>query len=232
MNVSAQNLDSTKGKNESYKLTAQLLQPWSTPVLKTELAPEVLKKMIDLTDLLVDDDDAKSFGKNLVGQIEKEFVVTIKALDEAGVLGFFENIVREFVALCKTQKNPFDNSPVSASEWRVALTSCWVVSQRPNEYNPLHYHRDHISAVTYLKVPRRHMSRKAENDRDGCIEFINTATADKRLSSPQLAAVPSVGDLYIFSASQMHTVYPYRCPDDVIDTERRSMSFNALFERA
>ena len=38
------------------------------------------------------------------------------------------------------------------------------------------------------------------------------------------------GDFYIFGAQQQHAVYPYRCVEGQKDVERRSISFNAVFQ--
>ena len=41
-----------------------------------------------------------------------------------------------------------------------------------------------------------------------------------------------VGDFFIFGAQQQHAVYPYRCAEGQEDVERRSVSFNAVFQNA
>ena len=39
-----------------------------------------------------------------------------------------------------------------------------------------------------------------------------------------------MGDFYIFGAQQQHAVYPFRCAEGQKETERRSISFNAIFQ--
>jgi hypothetical protein len=106
----------------------------------------------------------------------------------------------------------------------------WVVSQQPNEYNPIHIHTEcQLSCVMYLKVPKFEPSKKSHRDiDDGSITFISNASTDNEFTSPTLTLRPSAGDFFIFSAKQLHTVYPYRCTKG--DPERRSVSFNAIFE--
>ena len=41
---------------------------------------------------------------------------------------------------------------------------------------------------------------------------------------------PEVGDFYMFGAHQQHAVYPYRCAEGQKETERRSISFNSIFQ--
>ena len=110
------------------------------------------------------------------------------------------------------------------------ITSCWVVSQQPDEYNPIHYHHNDISAVMYLKIPKIKTDRKASDAKDGHIEFLGVGSQNHQLSSPQLSMYPDVGDLLIFGSRQFHTVYPFRCEEGEKETERRSVSFNARFK--
>ena len=112
------------------------------------------------------------------------------------------------------------------------MLSMWIVSQYPNEYNPAHLHTQcQISAVMYLKVPEMLPSRKEHraND-DGSILFFGNASRDIDLSVPQMVCQPNVGDFYIFGAHQQHAVYPFRCAEGQKETERRSISFNAIFQ--
>ena len=50
------------------------------------------------------------------------------------------------------------------------------------------------------------------------------------MSAPSVAIPSQVGDFYIFGANQQHAVYPYRCEEGQKDVERRSISFNAVFQ--
>ena len=230
MNVSAQAV-SQSTEDQSFQVPVQIFQPWSTPVLKTTLPPTILASMLEATDELLSDKSSEPMGTNLVGQIENERRIPLEALENIGAKGFLENMVREFVILCKCQEHPFENDLVRRQIWSTSITSCWVVSQYPDEYNPVHFHDQHVSAVMYLKKPKMKPSRKKTQEKDGCICFISPASRDRRLSSSQFFASPEVGDLYLFGAGQMHTVYPYRCYKGEEDTERRSVSFNARFEQ-
>ena len=113
------------------------------------------------------------------------------------------------------------------------MTSIWMVSQKDNEYNPCHTHtRCTISAVMYLKIPEYLPSRKVYQDLqsggnyEGAITFTNNASKDLMWGIPTMTISPQVGDLFIFPASQLHQVYPFRTLDG--KGERRSVSFNAL----
>ena len=94
----------------------------------------------------------------------------------------------------------------------------------------MHIHTEcTISAVMYIKVPKMLPCRKEHrpND-DGSILFTSNASRDVDFSQSVITIPPQVGDFFIFGAKQQHAVYPYRCEEG--DPERRSISFNAVFQ--
>ena len=222
-----------QGKGEkSYEMDITVLQPWSTPVIKTKLPPEVLQTMIEITDQVIADKEAKSWGHNLAGQIDSELLIEQNILEQTGMLGFFMGAVRHFVMMCKCQQLPDHIEAIQKEEWLTQMLTMWVVSQYPNEYNPAHLHTQcQISTVMYLKVPEMLPSRKEHraND-DGSILFFGNASRDVDFSVPQIVCSPKVGDFYMFGAHQQHAVYPYRCAEGQKEIERRSISFNAVFQ--
>ena len=226
-------LSKKQGKGEKkYEMDITVLQPWSTPVIKTKLPPEVLQTMIEITDQVIADKEAKSWGHNLAGQIDSELLIEQNILEQTGMLGFFMGAVRHFVMMCKCQQLPDHIEAVQKEEWLTQMLTMWVVSQYPNEYNPAHLHTQcQISTVMYLKVPEMLPSRKEHraND-DGSILFFGNASRDVDFSVPQIVCSPQVGDFYMFGAHQQHAVYPYRCAEGQKEIERRSISFNAVFQ--
>ena len=221
-----------EGTTKTYEMSITMLQPWSTPVMKTILPPNILQTMIEISDEIIADKDAKSHGKNLAGQIETELVVEHDILEQTGVMPFFLAAVRQFVLMCKCQQMPDLIEAVKQEEWLTQLLTMWVVSQYPNEYNPAHLHTQcQVSAVMYLKMPEMLPSRKEHRGTDdGSILFMGQCSRDLDLAAPQLTCKPVVGDFYIFGAHQQHAVYPFRCAEGQKDTERRSISFNAVFQ--
>ena len=213
-----------------YDMEVQLIQPWSVPVFKTTLPPDVLQTMIEISDKILADKDAVSHGGNLAGQLNTELLVEHNLLEQAGVLGFFLGAVRQFVITCKCQMMPGFEQAVQKEEWLIQMLTMWIVSQQPNEYNPMHIHTEcTISSVMYLKVPKMLPTKKEHrpND-DGSILFATNASRDVDFSVPNTVIHPQVGDFFIFGAQQQHAVYPYRCEEG--DPERRSISFNAIFQ--
>ena len=220
-----------KQGGKQYEMDVQLIQPWSVPVFKTTLPPDVLQKMIEISDLIIADKDAESHGGYLAGQIDTELLVEHILLEQTGVMGFFLGSIRQFVIQCKCQMHPDRITEIQQQEWLTKIIGMWIVSQQPGEYNPLHTHLNcEISSVMYLKVPKILPSRKKHTPHDGSILFVGNSSTDIDLSAPHVSFPPQVGDFYIFGAQQQHGVYPYRCEEGQEDVERRSISFNALFQ--
>ena len=219
-------------ENKQYEMSLTMLQPWSTPVMKTKLPPEVLQTMIEISDKVIVDKNAESWGKNLAGQIDTELLVEHDILEQTGVMGFFLGAVRQFVITCKCQMMPGFEQLIQKEEWLIQMLTMWIVSQQPNEYNPMHIHTEcTISSVMYLKVPKILPTRKEHRPADdGSILFTTNASRDVDFSVPNIVIHPAVGDFYIFGAQQQHAVYPYRCAEGQKETERRSISFNAVFQ--
>jgi len=216
-----------KQGGKEYEMKYDLIQPWSVPVMKTTLPSNVLQTMIEISDLIIADKGAISWGEYLAGQIENELLIEHNILEQTGVMDFFLGAVRQFIIMCKFQMNE-----IQQEEWLVQMLRMWIVSQQPGEYNPLHTHLNcQISSVMYLKVPKMLPDRKEHRQgNDGSIFFVSNASRDTNFSSPDITYPPQVGDFYIFGAHQQHAVYPYRCEEGQEDVERRSISFNAIFQ--
>jgi len=222
-----------QGKGEKrYEMNIEMIQPWSVPVFKTTLPPDVLQTMIEISDQVIADKDAKSHGEYLAGQIDTELLVEHILLEQTGVMGFFLGSIRQFVIQCKCQQMPGFEQVVQKEEWLTQMLTMWIISQQPNEYNPLHIHTEcTISSVMYLKVPKMLPSKKEHRSLDdGSILFTSNASRDVDFSVPNINFFPAVGDFYMFGAQQQHAVYPYRCAEGQKDAERRSISFNAIFQ--
>jgi len=221
-----------KGKERRYEMEVQLIQPWSVPIFKTTLPPEILQTMIEISDHIIADKDNISHGEYLAGQIENEVRVEHNLLEQSGAMGFFMGAVRQFIITCKCQMMPGFEQAIQKEEWLIQMLTMWIVSQQSNEYNPLHIHTEcTISSVMYLKVPKMLSTRKEHRPGDdGSILFSTNASRDVDFSVPNIVIHPAVGDFYIFGAQQQHAVYPYRCAEGQKETERRSISFNAIFQ--
>ena len=213
---------------KTWDVNISILQPWSVPIFRMKLPDEVLSTMIRVTDKIVDDEDSKSHGHYLAGQVEKELIIDKELLIENEAIYFVGNAVLELVKQCYRNTNRDQRIP----NLQVHLQSFWIVSQMPGEYNPIHYHTEcQVSGVMYLKVPKMLPQRKEKvygQSDDGALQFVGQAGRDLSLCVPNILARPQVGDLYIFGSQQLHAAYPFRCEEG--DPERRSVSFNAVYK--
>ena len=222
-------------------MKTEFFQPWSTFVMKTRLPPEVLEKMIQITDKIVEaDDPATRHGDYLASQIKNEFDINLDIIEREYLMGFFNEVCKYFIVKQYCQSQPFEVEKWENEEWLVKLSGMWTVSQRDNEYNVIHQHMNgSISAVMYLKIPEYLPSRKKSvmrphvgaekniNNDDGAIVFTGSVDKSSVWGYPWMFYQPQVGDFLIFPSSQCHHVYPFRTADG--KGERRSVSFNAMF---
>ena len=87
-----------KKEGEQFKMHFELWQPWSTFIMKTQLPPPILEKMIRITDKIVDNvENEISHGEHLAGQIKDELWVDHDILVKEEVMDFFLDVSRNFV---------------------------------------------------------------------------------------------------------------------------------------
>ena len=107
------------------------------------------------------------------------------------------------------------------------ILKSWIVRQFKNEYNPIHYHNGHVSGVGYLKVPESLGKTVQENKKTNYNGKLVLIDGSKKIFCKASHTItPRVGDFYLFPNYLMHTVYPFSDSED----ERRSVSFNAIFD--
>ena len=229
-------LDDNEQLKKERPLSVEYIQPWSNFICKVKLPDEVfveLQKLYDETSKL-----NKSFGSQLVGQINNEPEVTPELQEKfANFMQFCLGGVKQYVATAMMQAlqgdtkhdNVKDFLEKDAPNLLTRITTMWFVNQKPGEYNPAHIHTNcKISSVMYLKKPSRQIKdRKEHYESDGMITFMNNTGTDNNFSNSQCSFNPEPGDMYIFPALQHHMVWPYRSEDP--NDSRISLSFNADF---
>ena len=216
------------------QLTVEYIQPWSNFICKIKLPDEVfvdLQKLYDEASKL-----NKSFGYQLVGQIDNEPEVTPELQNKfSNFIQFCLLNVRQYVTTAMVQTLQGDNKKYDKKEFikndipniLTRITTMWFVNQKPGEYNPVHIHTNcKVSSVMYLRKPSRQIkNRKKHYSSDGMITFMNNTGTDMNFSNSQCSFNPEPGDMYIFPAMQHHMVWPYRSEDP--NDSRISLSFNA-----
>jgi len=207
----------------------ELLQPWSTFVMKTQLPSDVLLKMTKITDEIVENRVGAKEAREAVGAGEMKEQFLIHSLDVESREYFLE-ACKEYVIQAYKQTNPENKGNTTKIEWLTRITLMWINSQKDNEYFPLHSHTNaDLSAVMYLKIPE-YLPANSIHTKSGAIEFAGAVSRNHTWGVPSLMVQPKIGDFYIFTIDQQHIVYPFKTQDG--NGERRSVSFNAEFKNS
>lgn len=216
-------------------LAFDIVKPFGPSVLEAELPADILSKMLKLTDHVLADADRESWGPYLVGQIREEPSIPVAILEEFGVLDYLQRLFAEYVIGCMyCDANPEYKRGVeqlkASGQYRnptqIDFESAWIISQQPGEYNPIHSHtKATLSSVMYLKVPEHMQDNPIPNkeNTDGYLEFVDRSVGNHslQLQTSTVRLKPQAGRFYIFPASLLHLVYPFK-----VDGERRSVSIN------
>jgi hypothetical protein len=193
----------------------EVAQVWSLPLLKITLKQDTIDQLIELSDeWLV---KGRSYDDTLAGEIK---------VGSQKEMQFPENFdVRE---PCLKYIKDFFQFPIEHTKENLKVEDSWVVSQYAGDYNPVHSHGSDLSGIIYLKVPKQipksyaTINPNGVNVLDGCLHFIFSNYHNRSLQNMGPRAIcPRPGDMYIFPAYILHTVYPFKG-----DGERRSLSFN------
>jgi len=188
----------------------QVLSPFGPKLGKFKLSKTIVNKINKEVERIVANKNLSkkfNYSKKLVGQVKEEFQLPQKFINNH-LLKTIHKEVKVFIkkALGKDVR-------------KVKIKNLWVVRQFKNEYNPVHYHDGHLSAVGYLKIPKNINQSKKKIKTNGTIDFINGSK--NFLSDSIYNHVPKVGDLIFFPNYLMHTAYPF-----YTEGERRSFSMN------
>ena len=181
-----------------FKLSSQVVRKINTEVERIVKKKSLYKKL--------------NYSKQLVGQVKQEFQLPKRFIQK-----FLHKVIEKEV---KSFIFKVTNKKVKT----VKILNFWVVRQYKNEYNPIHYHNGHLSAVGYLKVPKNLNKSKKQIKTNGTIDFINGSK--NFLCESIYNHIPKVGDIILFPNYLMHTAYPFN-----VDGERRSFSLNIQLDQ-
>ena len=219
-----------KPSEPQQRLPIEVFAPWSNIIIRFKIPDNIFANLLELYDE-INSSKWKSFGRQLVGQIDDEPEVT-QDLQKKYPLwtNFCIEAARNF-AMTQTQTvmvaEPEKWSKFLSDELLTRINTMWFVKQKPGEYNPVHIHTNcKISSIAYVKTPKQQVKdRKEHYESDGRVTFMNNSGTDLNFSASQCTFEPKAGDMYVFPALQHHMVWPYRSADP--NDERVSISFNA-----
>ena len=215
---------------QQQRLPIEVFAPWSNIIIRFKIPDSIFENLLELYEE-INSSKWKSFGTQLVGQIDNEPEVTAELREKYPTwINFCNEAARNF-AMTQTQTvfaaEPKKWSNFLNDELFTRINTMWFVKQKPGEYNPVHIHTNcKISSIAYVKTPKQQVKdRKEHYQTDGQVTFMNNSGTDMNFSASQCTFEPKAGDMYVFPALQHHMVWPYRSADP--NDERVSISFNA-----
>ena len=211
--------------------------PWAQLVCYTEIPEDKLVKFYAISNEVLD--EAKATDDNFgSGVIPLPWRISYDKFGKYGVTDYIMEMVQHYMETILSngniQSNLNDIIPGGPhTQWHSRIVNAWVVSQKENDYIPVHTHHlngDHeeyckISGILYLKVPEQ--IKLDNNDitirsgKDGQIIFTGVGGVDPFSTTMQYNIQPEVGWLYLFPSTLNHQVYPFKG-----EGERRGISFN------
>ena len=222
-----ENKPSTPPKGE--RIPMQVISPWTNIIIKTKIPDVIFQNLLELYEYTMK--NKKSFGDQLVGQIDDEPEVTQEILQKYPQWADFclqstENFVKMQGEINHVGEEAHLQR-VRTERYLCKINTMWFVNQKPGEYNPIHIHTNcKVSGICYLKTPKQQVrSRKDHYQADGKITFTNNTGTDMNFANYQASFEPKAGDFYVFPAMQHHMVWPYRSADP--EDLRVSLSFNS-----
>ena len=193
----------------------KIISPFGPRIGKFKLSSQVIKRINKEVDRITEKKSLYkklNYSKQLVGQVKQEFQLP-KEFIKKNLHKIIEKEVKSFIH--KTTKKKVKG---------IKILNFWIVRQYKNEYNPIHYHEGHLSAVGYLKVPKNLNKSKKQVKTNGTIDFINGSK--NFLCESIHNHIPKVGDIIFFPNYLMHTAYPFH-----VEGERRSFSLNIKLDQ-
>jgi uncharacterized protein (TIGR02466 family) len=188
----------------------------SPPIYSTTLDikfTNFLKKIVDKSRI-----DSSSRGSYLAGNINEQINLNLDKSEEIE----FTNEFYKYILLALEE---FKQYP-TGTDIKCSMGIPWINVQRAGEFNPLHNHAGELSVVAYIDIPEcialENVQPGIETNMPsyGKIDF--SYTQENNLTT-KYSHQPKTGELLIFPAWLLHTVYPFKS-----NVERISISFNVF----
>ena len=212
--------------------------PWAQLVCSTEIPEDKLVKFMAVSNEVLDEAEATlatnddNFGS---GVIPQPWRISFDKFGKYGVTDYMMQMIQHYMETILSNGNVKSNLDDIIpggphTYWHSRIVDSWVVSQKENDYIPVHTHHNQkesckISGVLYLKVPEQietpNTDMSIRGGKDGQIVFTGMGGADPFSTTVQFNVPPEVGWMYLFPSTLNHQVYPFKG-----EGERRGISFN------
>ena len=214
--------------------------PWAQLVCSTQIPEDKVVKFYAISNEVLDEAKASddNFGSGVIPQPGR---ITFDKFGKYGVTDYMMQMIQHYMETILSNGNVKSNLDDIIpggphTHWHSRIVDAWVVSQKENDYLPVHAHSEmvdgyqnsKISAVMYLKVPEQ-MKRKPDETsikfgKDGQIAFTGMGDADPFMTTSLYNIQPEAGWFYLYPSTLNHQVYPF-----IGNGERRSLAFNIDF---
>ena len=211
--------------------------PWAQLLCCTEIPEDKLVKFMAVSNEVLDE----SHGLGTKEVVPSSWEIPVEKFQKYDVLDYTMQMVQHYMETILSNGNikQYMDTEISDgphTQWNSRIVHAWVVSQKENDYLPVHAHSEmangyqnsKISAVLYLKVPKQ-LERKPDEasikmGKDGQIAFTGMGDADPFMTTSLYNIQPTVGWFYLYPSTLNHQVYPFKG-----EGERRSIAFNVDF---
>ena len=207
--------------------------PWAQLVCSTEIPEDKLVKFYAISNEILDE-AATTEDNHGGGVIPLPWVISDDKFVKYDVRKYLMEMVENYMNTILSNGNVGSNLDGLIpggphTQWHTRIVDAWVVSQKENEYIPVHNHYNQresckISGVLYLKVPEQikcNNNIAIKGGKDGQLVFTGMGGADLFSTTVQYNVPPEAGWLYLFPSTLNHQVYPFKGAG-----ERRGISFN------
>ena len=211
--------------------------PWAQLLCSTKIPNEILQRYIDISDEVLNESD----GRGTEEVVPTSWSIALEKFQKYDVFNYTMETITGYMNTVLSNGNikQYMDTAISDgphTQWNSRITNTWVVSQKEDDYLPVHAHSqvegDHqyskISAVLYLKVPEQIKRKPDETSikmgKDGQIAFTGMGDADPFMTTSLYNIQPTVGWFYLYPSTLNHQVYPFKG-----EGERRSIAFNIDF---
>jgi hypothetical protein len=212
--------------------------PWAQLVCCTEIPEDKVVKFYAISNEVLDEAKASddNFGS---GVIPQPWRISFDKLGKYGVIDYMMEMVQHYMETILSNGNVKSNLDDIIpggphTHWHSRVVDAWVVSQKENDYIPVHTHHKgdnqmeacKISGILYLKVPEQiknhdNKDMAIRGGKDGQILFNGMGGVDPFSTTMQYNCYPEIGWMYLFPSTLNHQVYPFKG-----EGERRGISFN------
>ena len=211
--------------------------PWAQLLCSTKIPDDIIQKFITMSDEVLNESD----GQGTEEVVPTSWTIDLEKFQKYDVYNYTMETITDYLNTVLSNGNVKQHMDSAISDgphtqWNSRIVHAWVVSQKEDDYLPVHahsqlengYQHSKISAVLYLKIPKQ-MKRKPDEasikmGKDGQIAFTGMGDADPVQTTSLYNIHPEAGWFYLYPSTLNHQVYPF-----IGSGERRSLAFNVDF---